>query len=445
MKRINLWVVVILLGGAGSGLSQYYDGGMGYYGQEGGRFMGGLGFASISEGGETRNYLSVAFRPEFCFGKIGVGLNINLLYDVEGGGIRTRDWDSSYDYFRLLRYLRYGRKMDKTYARIGTLDAARLGHGFIVNYFTNEASYDNRKIGLELDLDFGEYGFESAVSNLGRSDLVGLRVYLRPMYTLDIPVLKNFAMGATYAADFDPDVNAGSDDGISVIGGDLELPLVRSPVFTTMLYFDYAHIRGYSSVEHKSRIFGAGKALGIYAGISNLFGLAEVSARIERRWLGKEFIASYFDPFYEIDRFRIVSGDTLHKADALLGVTEETRGIFGELYGGLLGNKVRLLGMMSRLDSQPHSGKLHLAAEAPDLVPVLAAHMTYDKGYIEKVGDLFSLDDRSVARLGLGYKLKPYLIVYIDYIWTYVETEEGSHIYRQQRRIEPKMVFSYNF
>jgi len=445
MKRIYLWVAWLLLGVTGIGYSQYYDGGLGHYGEEGGRFMGGLGFATISEDGRTRNYLSIAFRPELSFGKIGVGLNINLLYDIEGGGIRAQDWDSSYDYLRLLRYLRYGRKMDKTYARIGTLDAARLGHGFIVNYFTNEASYDNRKIGLELDLDFGEYGFESAVSNLGRSDLLGLRIYLRPMYTLDIPVLKNFAMGATYAADLDPDVNAGSDDGISVIGGDLELPLVRTSVFTTMLYFDYAHIRGYSSVEHRTRIFGAGKALGIQAGVGNLLGMMEISARIERRWLGKEFIASYFDPFYDIDRFRIVSGDTLHKADALLGVTEETKGIFGELYGGLLGNKVRLLGMMSRLDSQPHSGRLHLAAEAPDLIPVLAAHMTYDKGYIEKLGDLFTLDERSVARLGLGYKLKPYLIAYVDYIWTYAETKEGSHIYRQQQRIEPKLVFSYNF
>ena len=101
--------------------------------------------------------------------------------------------------------------------------------------------------------------------------------------------------------------------------------------------------------------------------------------------------------------------------------------------------------MLSRLDAQPKSGRLHLAADAPDLIPVLAAHATYDKSNIETVQDVFTLNNQSVARVGLGYKLKPYLIAYVDYIWTYVETGEGTHIYRPQERIEPKLVFSYNF
>ena len=445
MSRKNLWMGIVLLALTGTGNAQYYDGGLGFYGNEGGRLMGGFGYASISEGGETKNYFSIGFRPELAFGKFGVGLNINLLYDVESGSLRAKDWDESYDYFRLLRYLRYGRKLDKTYVRFGTLDAARLGHGFIMNYFTNEASYDSRKIGLELDLDFGQVGFESAISNLGRAELMGMRTYIRPLYGLDFPIINRLAIGGTYASDNDPDVSSKSDDGIAGYGLDLELPLIRSATFTTMLYLDYAQLKGYSTIEGRSRAFGSGRALGIYSSLGNLFGLMEIAARIERRWLGKEFMASYFDPFYEIDRFKVISGDTTHKADALLAITEETKGIFGELYGNLLGNRLRLLGMLSRLDSAPKSGRLHLAADAPDLIPVLAAHATYDKSNIEKVGDIFTLDSRSVARLGLGYKLKPWLIMYVDYIWTYVETKKGSRIYRPQERIEPKLVFAYNF
>jgi hypothetical protein len=445
MMRRNLWMVMILVGLVGIGYAQYYDGGLGYTGEEGGRFLGGLGFTSISEGGETKNYVSIGFRPELAFGKFGVGLNINLLYDTESGGIRTKDWNDSYDYFRMLRYLRYGHKLDKTYARVGTLDAARLGHGFVMNYFTNEASYDNRKVGLEFDLDLGQFGFESAVSNLGRSELMGMRGYVRPLYSLELPIISRFAVGATFARDFDPDVNTKSDDGISAYGFDLELPLIRSAVFNTMLYFDYATLRGYTSNSLESRSFGSGQAVGIYSGLGNLFGVLEVAARLERRWLGKEFIASYFDPFYEIDRYKIVGGDTTRKADALLNITQETRGVFGELYGNVLGNRIRLLGMLSRLDDQPNSGRLHLAADAPDVIPILAAHATYDKSNIEKVHDVFTLDSQSVARVGLGYKIKPYLIAYVDYIWTYVETESGSHVYRPQERVEPKLVFSYNF
>ena len=187
------------------------------------------------------------------------------------------------------------------------------------------------------------------------------------------------------------------------------------------------------------------QAVGIYSGIGNLLGVLEVAARVERRWLGKEFIASYFDPFYEIERYRVADGTATYKADQLLAIQEETKGVFGELYGNLLGNKVRLLGMLRRLDDQPKSGRMHLAADAPDLVPVLAAHATYDKTNVETVSDVFTLDNSSVARVGLGYKIKPYLIAYVDYIWTFVEMEAGSHSYRPQERVEPKIVFSHNF
>lgn len=445
MTRKYLWIMLLTLGVSGTARAQYYDGGLGFTGEEGGRLIGGVGFARIDEGAETKNYVSLGFRPELAFGKFGVGLNINLLYDVDTGGIRSKDWDTSYDYFRMLRYLRYGRKMDPVYARAGTLDAARLGHGFIMNYYTNEASYDNRKIGMELDLDFGQFGFESMASNLGRAELLGMRGYFRPLHTTELPILKRFAIGASLARDFDPDAHSKSEDGVSVYGFDLELPIVRSSVFNTMLYFDYAQVRAYSTAEGESRDFGSGQAVGIYSGIGNLLGVLEVAARVERRWLGKEFIASYFDPFYEIERYRVADGTATYKADQLLAIQEETKGVFGELYGNLLGNKVRLLGMLSRLDDQPKSGRMHLAADAPDLVPVLAAHATYDKTNVETVSDVFTLDNSSVARVGLGYKIKPYLIAYVDYIWTFVEMEAGSHSYRPQERVEPKIVFSHNF
>ncbi len=445
MQSRTVLVFLMVLCLAGLSAAQYYDGGLGYRGDQKGVFMGGVGFTRIEEGGESKNYVSIGFRPELSFGKFGVGLNINLLYDTDNGGIRSKDWDSGYDYLRMLRYLRYGHKLDPFYGRVGTLDAARLGHGFVVNYFTNEASYDNRKIGLEFDLDFGMFGFETIASNVGRSELMGTRGYVRPLHAMKIPIISRFAVGASFARDFDPDAWSNSDDGVSVYGFDLELPLIKSQVFNTMLYFDYAKISGYSSVEKKSRGFGSGTAVGISSGLGNLLGLMEISARVERRWLGKEFIASYFDPFYEVQRYQTLGADTLHKADYLLGITEETKGVFGELYGNVLGNKIRLLGMLERLDDQPKSGRMHLSADAPDVIPVLAAHATYDKMAIETVGDVFTLDANSVARLGLGYKIKPYLIAYVDYIWTYVETEAGSRSYRPQERIEPKLVFSYNF
>jgi len=444
MKKNVVVFCLLILFSFGVGRAQYSDAGMGFMGQEGGLLMGGVGMAVIDD----QTYFTINFRPELAFGKFGIGLNLNLLYNAESGEIRKEDWDEDYDYFRILRYVRWGRKWDPVYARVGTLDAARLGHGFIVNYYTNEASYDNRKIGLAFDLDFGRFGFESVTSNLGRTELIAGRVYYRPLLGIvDIPIIKNFAMGGSYARDFDPDVSVDTDDAVSVFGFDVELPILKTGILTTMLYYDWAQIAGYSSIEQDTKTFGSGQAVGIMASLSNLAGLIDISAKLERRFLGKEFIASFFDPFYEIHRYRKSGITGIHKTDMLIGITEETKGVFGELYGGLLGNKVRLLGMFSRLDEQKNSGILHLAADAPDAVPAIAAHATYDKMGVEMVKDVFTLDINSVARVGLGYKIKPYLILYMDYLWTWkYETDEtGAQVLKPQERIEPKLVFSYRF
>jgi hypothetical protein len=432
-------VLLVLFFWVGISAAQYADAGFGYWGNQPNHLIGGVGFTKIDD----QSYFSIGFRPELSFGKFGIGLNINLLYNTDTGAIRAKDWNSGYDYFRILRYLRYGRKLDPVYARVGTLDASRIGHGFIVNYYTNEANYDERKIGLEFDLDLGHFGFETMASNVGRAELLGARAYYRPLYGLKLPVLKNVAIGASIARDMDPDTWVATDDGVSVYGMDIELPIIKTSVFNTMLYVDWAQISGYSSVENKSRDFGSGTAVGISAGLGNLFGLLELQARLERRWLGKEFMPSFFDPFYDLQRFQVFGQDKYHKADLLIGL-EKTKGTFGELYGNLLGNKVRLLGMLSKLDNESN-GNMHLAADATEAIPVVAAHATYDKIGITKVKDVFTLDNDSVARVGLGYKIKPYLVLYMDYIWTFVEKTPGSKIYQPQERIEPKIAFVYNF
>ena len=438
-KPIILIALLFLL--LQSGQAQYVSGPMNYMGQNRGVLMGGLGVAVI----DNQTFVSINFRPEFALGKFGVGLNLSFLYDTNNGHIRSQDWDSGYDYLRLVRYLRYGRKYDPIYARIGTLDAERLGHGFIVNYYTNEASYDNRKIGMTFDLDMGQFGFESLVSNIGRAELIGLRGYYRPLLgVIDVPIIKNFAIGATVATDLDPDVYRKTEDATSIIGFDLELPVVKTSFFRTLLYYDWAQIKGYSSLLNRSKTFGTGQAVGVMVNIGNLGNFMDFYAKLERRWLGEEFMGSFFDPFYEIQRYQRSGALGRHKVDLLVN-SPETKGVFGELYGSLLDNKVRLLGMLGRLDDQPKSGTLHLEADASEALPVVAFHAAYDKIGVETVSDVFTLNNQSVARVGIGYKMTPYLILYADYIWTFVEQPLGSHNYKPQERIEPRLVFMYHF
>ena len=397
-----------------------------------GLFNAGIGLTNI----DGQNYFTITMHPELAFGKFGIGLNVYLLYNTNTGRIRAKDWNESYDYFRLIRYIRYGWKGDKFYARVGTLDAARLGHGFIMNYYTNEADWDERKIGLELDADLGNFGFESVTSNLGRLEIVGGRFYFRPLRAaLGWPVLRNLAIGATYVTDVDPDRNWNTKhDAVAEYGADIELPLLNTRMLWTGVYADYAKIKDY----------GSGRAAGIAVRIHSIFNLLRLEARLERRWLGKEFMPGFFDALYEIDRYTPVGpGLGVYKTARLAAITEDTRGIFGELYGKLLG-MVDLLGSFQRLDDHPKSGVLHLMASATRGLPGVAFQATYDKAQIETFKDVRTLDNRSVARVSVGYKVKPYLILYMDYIWSFVLDEETGR-YKPQERYSPRLAFNYNF
>ena len=54
--------------------------------------------------------------------------------------------------------------------------------------------------------------------------------------------------------------------------------------------------------------------------------------------------------------------------------------------------------------------------------------------------DIRTLDSRSVARVGLGYKIKPYLLLYMDYIWTF-QWDDELNTYKPQERIQPRLAF----
>jgi hypothetical protein len=443
MKIFTLFTALILLTCVVS-QAQIANGGLSYMGNNSNIFYGGIGLTTISSDAGSNTYFNVHLQPEFAFGKLGIGLNVNLLFDTQTGNLRSGDWNSATDILQQIRYVRWGRKNDPLFIHAGTMDAARIGHGSIVNYYSNDASWDNRKFGGALDIDFGTFGFESIVSNFARTEIVGGRGYVRPMRSvLQVPIVRNIAFGATYVRDIDPDGVAATNDGVTVYGADVEVPVVKNSTMGFYFYYDWSQIYGFSSVEQQSRYFGVGQYAGVAFDLSSLVGNSELHAKFERRMLGKEYLPSFFDAFYEIQRYQ--KDSNLHKTDALLGQQDEIKGWFGELWGKVMDDKIRLLGMYSYYDNAALGGTLHFALDAPDVVPVLAAHATYDKLQIETIGDVFTLDYRSLARAGLGYKINPYLILYMDYIWTFEETSPGSGVYQPQERFEPKLVLSLKF
>jgi len=448
MKKIITLGILLLL--SGKLLAQWSS----YYFQDENTIRGGLGMTWIDD----QAYYSINLFPDISIGKFGIGLGITLLYDVNTGRIRSRDWNSTYDYFRIIRYLRYGYKGDAFYTRVGALDFERIGHGFILNFYTNQINYDQRKIGLTVNADFGRFGFESLTNNLGRLEVLGGRGYFRPMLDSDVPVLRNIAVGMSYITDVDPDVHIDTDDDIAIWGLDVELPVIKSNHLTSMLFADYARIQGY----------GKGVTIGLRTDFDVLIDFLKIGFTVERRFLGKEFIANYFGPFYEILRFSTM-GELVDFYESLGGIaagippsllsvhgtdqvaqhmllpmmTERRKGWFGSLYADFF-HLIRAVGYYQTIDGQENSGLLHLGAALSPSIPLLALEATYNKRGIGNFKDIRTLDYRSVARVSIGYKMKPGFFLYLDYIWNF-KWDENLQLYKPQERFQPRMAFRYYF
>lgn len=418
--------------------------------QNEGLLSGGAGLTWI----DGKPHYTLHFQPEVAFSNFGVGLDLNLEFDSEGN-LRTENFNEFSDYASVIRYIRYGHKNDPVYVRVGALDYATLGHGSILYAYNNSISYDTRKIGLAFDVDFSNFGFETVWGNFGQAGVAGIRGYLRPLQLTearDLPIIGNLEVGATFAADFDEyagvtsgsidqegDFDIGNDEGtITAIGLDLGLPIVRGSVANLDLYYDFVTLNG----------FGSGSATGMILEFHGL-GLVDIRTRFERRFNGDNYLPSYFNSLYEIERFRFdpATGIVTSKVQALKAAKDIGDGWYGELLVTIL-NTFDILGSYQRLDDHPKSGILHLRTDISPESASFIARAGYDKVNIQDEKDLFTLDDRSYLFAEIGYKPMPYMIVSLVYHWTFTPIrDENDNIlrYAPQKKIEPRVSFVYPF
>jgi hypothetical protein len=412
---------------------------------------GGMGINWI----DGKPHYRISFRPEVSFSDFGVGLDLNLDFDSEGK-LRTENFNEASDYLSIIRYVRYGMKNDPVFVKVGALDYYTLGHGSIVQQYNNSPTYDNRRIGLVVDIDFGKFGVESIFGTFSPAGIFGIRGYVRPLQlttAADLPIIGNLEVGATFATDLNKNagiINGGYDHtkqefnvtedkgAISIMGFDIGLPLLNSSIADITLYADYSKIFS----------FGSGVATGVKFDF-NLSSLLQISAKLERRFNNGKYIPSYFNSFHEIQRFNLdsASGIFTSKAQVLNSITDNQNGFYGDLLVRVL-NLFDIYGSYQRLDKESKSGELNLrTAIEPEGAPfVLRAG--YDKINIQSEKDMFTLDDRSYLFTEVGYKPVEYILVSIVYCWTYTPirgSDDKIISFEPQKRIEPRVSFIYPF
>lgn len=380
------------------------------------------------------------FNPEVAFGKIGLGLDVNLRFTTSGK-VNTDDITPS----KILRYVRYGTKGESFYGRVGLLDYARLGNGFVLGNYRNSASYELRRVGLELDLGMENLGLETVLSDVGAPSVLGMRAHVRPLKFTPvgaIPIVGNLVAGVTYATDLHKSANltSGSAPGamlsetatdggnMSIIGLDLGLPIFTASWVKSGLYLDYAKI-----VD-----FGSGAAAGIGFQFKP-FGLMDLNMQFERRFLGDQFLPRYFGSNYEQSRFTPLTDSTSITRAQELRYAKAIQGNYGEVTLNILGG-LTINGQYYSPIGVKNAGQLFARVTPGFEIP---GGFQFDAGMDRRhIGKIFVLDENTNLYANFGYKLNRFTLVSMMYQYTYapVKNDAGQTIrYKQQTRVEPRI------
>ncbi|MBI4553513.1 MAG: hypothetical protein HY710_14710 [Candidatus Latescibacteria bacterium] len=404
--------------------------------QAGSAVQGGFGWTRIAtnDTGAAVNYVTLTLNPEIRVGKVGVGLTIDVLVNTRNdpGGSRIRQTELRPGH--LLRYARYGQPDDPWYAQVGAFDRVTLGHGFILSRYSNQVADQSRRIGAGLKVSGQHGGIEALTNNLGAREIYGARAFFRPLAERpDDLLLRRLTIGSTLVIDENPGRGRTRRPAQSteIFGLDIELPLLETALLDVMSYGDFAKILDY----------GQGGAIGVSLRVKHLSKVLTLTGRLEEQILGREFMTEFFDATYEVESV-LASGAT--KTDRLRGLPG-TRGVMGELGGVILG-RLAVVGQYRAYGGRDSSGVLHAEARLLNVIPRMTLRASYDKKGVRRLSDLRTLDERSVVLAEANYRMASFLLVGLEYRWTFVfDDRPHFQVYRPQERFFPKVLFEYAF
>ncbi len=409
--------------------------------ESGGSFTGGVTYTKIGD----ESFVGLVLAPEFKVWKIGVGLNVPILYGLESKAVRTEIFEGGVGVARLIRYIRYGsQKRDPVYVRVGELNNTMIGFGGLINNYTNTTSYEKRKIGLHYDLNYkGLVGLEGMYSDFDPAslNLLAIRPYVRPLAWTSVPIVRTLEIGTTIIKDKDQTrrptsdstfvVNQFTGEGVGAIGFDAGINLLRVPFIQIDAFFNYSKlnvgtmtltdsIQSIYAAQGETREFieGHGVSGGINFRFNFIANILATDLRVERLSYSANYLPQFFDASYE-----------LNKDARLLALANAGKmsGIYGSLQGHIL-NKVQLGGSLLLPDdiSDTAPAVVRLNADIDRLGDKVSIHGSYIKGNLSTLKDAFKLDERSLAKVRFIYHLNKFLAAGVDYYWAFAPTADGS-------------------
>ncbi|MFK7899206.1 MAG: hypothetical protein AB8B61_00470 [Cyclobacteriaceae bacterium] len=389
-------------------------------------------------GDET--YAGIRLQPELEFGKVGLGLNVPLLFNTQTGDLRTEEFKNGAGPLKLLGYARYGKKKDDAiYLKVGDLTGTYLGFGGLVNNYSNSVSFERRKIGLEFDILVKKmFGLEAFYSdfNFASLNILGLRPYVRPFGKTSIPIIKTTEIGLTYVTDRDQTLSQYNDaSGIvtqsdflnkpfNAIGFDIGFTVVNTKILRLTTFVQHSILQENDNLKNEAKntgdSYGAGNgtSIGALANIKVSGDFLRINSRLERLWYSDNYLPQFFDAIYEINK------------DGKLGSlisAEKQQGIYGSLAGTFAG-KIKLGGALLLPDNLSATAPAYfrLDASADNLAEKFNVRATYMKGGITDLKDAIRIDGTSLLNARLTYNVAKFIVAGVDYRWTFARDENDK-------------------
>jgi len=376
-----------------------------------------------------QTFAGFRFQPDFSFGKVGFGLDVPVQINIETKEFRTDEFKGGIETIRMIRYFSLGKKkVDAIYVKAGDLTGATLGYGTLINNYTNSPSFEARKWGINIDLNYkGFIGAEAIYSDINGFNLLGVRPYIRPLRLTSVPILKTLEFGGSFVTD--KGANADStgvflaQDGMKATAYDAGVTFLNTSFIKLVGYGQMSTLNKVKSDTLDAAIPGAlkySKGQGSSAGLSAKMRVTKaftLDARIERLWYKDNYLPQFFDAIYEINKDAKIFS---------LASAKKQQGIYGNL-AIILFNKFRINGALLMPDD--------ISVETPALVQVgmqatklgkFTISGSYVKGNLENLADAFKLDQRSLLNANIAYQLVSFLYVGMDYKWTFARLENGK-------------------
>ncbi|MFZ5471715.1 MAG: hypothetical protein ACOZIN_19990 [Myxococcota bacterium] len=345
------------------------------------------------------------------------------------GELRAQDYDEPQDFAKVLKYVTYGRKEDRLYLNVGQRYASSIGHGALVRRYAPNVDVDLTRVSAQLDAYNDYAGFELLTNDVVEWNLLSGLAFVKPLASFgDGVVMRSLSLGIGAAADFraprelltDPNVGVRLLDEhgrmratrtpVVLVGADVEVKMVKTREVDIKPYVDYSMLLG-----------GDG---GFTLGGLGRFNVGEETvhafrAVLELRWLGSRYVPSYFDTFYEVERF--VAADlpeapafpgigrfATKYQDVMSGRLPQRLGYYVEGSYGVRG-KVGFTAAIEGTSGGPEKNfVVHLEVPAVDLLQFFGSY--YKRGF-SGLGEVGLLDEKSVFFAGARMKLLPFLFV----------------------------------